>query len=65
MPAKYEKIRDNLEAHGASEKKAKQEAAAIFNKHRKPGEAPVTGNSDKKRGYHKVKNLLRAAFPKD
>ncbi len=43
MPAKYEAIRDSLKAHGKSDKTAKRIAAATFNKHRKPGEAPVTG----------------------
>lgn len=46
MPAKYEAIRDNLEAHGKSAKTAKRIAAATYNKQRKPGQAPVTGHSE-------------------
>lgn len=47
MPKKYEEIRDSLKARGASDKKAKQIAAATYNKQRKPGQAPVTGKHKK------------------
>ena len=43
MPEKYERIRDSLLARGKSAKTAKRIAAATYNKHRKKGEAPVTG----------------------
>jgi hypothetical protein len=58
MPAKYEAIRDKMEAQGKPAKAAKTAAAKIFNATRKPGTAPVTGKPDAatvKRGFTKVK----------
>lgn len=45
MPAKYEKMRDAM-AKKMPMKKAKRIAAATYNKHRKPGQKPVTRNYD-------------------
>lgn len=42
MPRKYEAIRDALKAQGKSDAKAKQIAAATYNKERNPGTKPVT-----------------------
>lgn len=42
MPRKYESIRDSLKESGKSDAKAKQIAAATYNKERKPGQKPVT-----------------------
>ena len=41
MPRRYEKIRDALLSQGERPKKAKQIAAATYNKTRKPNEKPV------------------------
>lgn len=50
MPKKYEHIRDAYMEKGYSDKRAKQIAAATYNKQRKPGTKPVTGkHSDTKR----------------
>lgn len=48
MPARYEAIKESYgKSHPkASEKQVKKHAAMIFNGTRKPGEAPVTRNSD-------------------
>jgi hypothetical protein len=48
MPREYEAIRDSLKKSGKSDKEAKSEAAAIFNK-RHPN-APVTGKHEPKKG---------------
>jgi len=50
MPAKYEAIRDKLIAEGKSPQEAKRIAAATYNKQRKPGQAPVTGKAEGKKG---------------
>jgi hypothetical protein len=47
MPKKYEQIRNALLKAGKPLAAAKGEAAAIYNKNRKPGQKPVTG---KKKG---------------
>jgi hypothetical protein len=46
MPAKYEAIRDKAKKAGMSDAAAKTKAAKIFNATRKPGQKPVTRNSD-------------------
>ncbi len=46
MPAKYEHIRDSYVKAGKPLKTAKKLAAMTYNSQRKPGQAPVTGNSE-------------------
>lgn len=46
MPAKCVAIKEKLIKEGKSEKSAKTSAAKIFNATRKPGQKPVTRNSD-------------------
>lgn len=53
MPKKYEKIKAALKRRGKSDKEAKRIAAATYNKHRKPGQKPVTGPHKKKKRTHK------------
>lgn len=59
MPEKYEKIRDSLEASGHSEKEAERIAAATYNKERKPGQKPVTGNEEKSKSRMTVLETLK------
>lgn len=48
-PEKYEAIRNKFRKEGMSEKDAETHAAKIYNATRKPGQKPVTGNSEKKK----------------
>jgi len=49
MPKQYEAIRDALIAKGRSVADAKTSAAKIYNARRKPGQAPVTGNYERRK----------------
>ncbi len=50
MPKKYEALRDDFIHKGTPAKKAKAKAARIYNAQRKPGQAPVTGHSERSFG---------------
>ena len=68
MPLKYEKIKESELKAGKSKKVAERIAAATYNKERKPGEPPVTRNSDSqsKRNFRNmVRGKMKAAFPED
>lgn len=50
MPREYEAIRDSLEARGAKPKRAKSEAAAIYNSRHRGGPY-VSGHSDRGKSH--------------
>lgn len=47
MPKKYDDIKESYEKRGKTEKEAERLAAMTYNSQRKPGQKPVTRNSDK------------------
>jgi hypothetical protein len=46
VPEKYEKIKQEYLKKGDSRKVAEKKAAMTYNSQRKPGQKPVTRNSD-------------------